>query len=257
MPCRRKAPLTIELEKIILPVDELFVASQLAAGEYLQLSVTDTGGGIRAENIEKIFDPFYTTKEVGQGTGLGLAVVHGIVQGHQGIVRVHSQRGEGSRFEICLPLTQEPIRSLEDDDGLLPTGFERILFVDDEEGITLWADELLKQQGFKPVCYTSSEDALERFQKDPQAFDLLITDQTMPILPGQELIVKVRKLRSDIPVILCTGFSSLVSAATVEQQGINKFLHKPYREEKLLKAIRECLDLSAENPHPDQPQPSK
>ncbi len=253
---QEKGTITIELEKIDLPVDELFVASQLAAGEYLQLSVTDTGGGIRAENIEKIFDPFYTTKEIGQGTGLGLAVVHGIVQGHQGVVRVHSQRGEGSRFEICLPLTHAPIRHLVEDAGPLPTGSERILFVDDEEDITLWADELLKQQGFNPVCYTDSEDALERFQKDPQAFDMLITDQSMPILSGQELIAKVRELRSDIPVILCSGFSSLVSTALVEQQGINKFFHKPYREEELLLAIRKCLDFSAENPHLDQPQPS-
>ena len=117
--------------------------------------------------------------------------------------------------------------------------------------------ELLKQQGFKSVCYSDSEKALERFQSDPQAFDLLVTDQTMPILSGQELIAQVRMLRSDIPVILCTGFSSRVSAAIADQQRINKFFNKPYREDQLLKAIRECLDQSDKNPQPDELQSEK
>jgi len=249
---QEKGTIEVALEKILLPVDELFTSSQLAAGEYLQLSVTDTGGGIRAEVIEKIFDPFYTTKEVGQGTGLGLAVVHGIVQDHRGLIRVHSHRGEGSRFEICLPLTDESVPQFEEHDSPLLTGSERILFVDDEEGLILWADELLKQQGFIPVCFSSGVEALECFKDDPQAFDLLVTDQTMPVLSGQELIAEVRKLRADIPVILCTGFSSRISATIAGQQGINKFFNKPYREDQLLTAIRDCLDQSADSPHLDE-----
>ncbi len=209
---------------------------------YVQLSVADSGAGISDEQIEKIFDPFFTTKGVGQGTGMGLAVVHGIIQGHHGKIQVKSQPGEGTRFEIFLPVTSEDIQKEETFDGPLPTGSERILFVDDEEDLAVSAEELLIQQGFQTLRKSDSREALSLFRDDPHSFDLLITDQSMPEMSGLELIAEVKKIRPELPVILCTGFSTRISADTARQKGICAFLPKPYHEKQLLSAIRNCLD---------------
>ena len=176
---------------------------------------------------------------------MGLAVVHGIVESHHGYIHVDSQVGEGTRFQIYMPLTCDEVPTVVAANGPLPEGSERILFVDDEEDLTLWAEELFLQQGFRPTCCVNSPEALAMLRADPQSFDLLITDQSMPELSGLELIAEAKKIRPDLPVILCSGFSTRVTSESAKRLGINHFFNKPYQEDQLLTAVRHCLDTAA------------
>jgi signal transduction histidine kinase/CheY-like chemotaxis protein len=209
---------------------------------YVRLIVRDTGTGMSADVMDRIFDPFFTTKKVGEGTGLGLSVVHGIVEQHDGYITAMSEPGKGSTFTVYLPrITGAPETDAVSDDEI-PTGSERILFVDDEEALVEMGEELLAELGYEVICRTSSEDALALLKKDTSRFDLVITDQTMPDITGFDLARKILAIRPDMPIILCTGFSNQIDAETAKQARIKAFVMKPLVKQEIAKTVREVLD---------------
>jgi len=214
----------------------------------LHLSVKDTGTGMAPDIMERIFDPYFTTKVPGEGTGMGLSVVHGIVKNHGGALHVESDIGKGSTFHIYLPVmqrdNQEGGRPAHD----APMGSERILFVDDEEPIKELAETMLDLLGYTVVACTSSRAALELFREQPEGFDLVITDQTMPDLTGLELTKELIRIRSDIPIILCTGFSELITEKTVKDLGINELFMKPIVMHEMADCIKRVITRSKEGP---------
>jgi signal transduction histidine kinase/ActR/RegA family two-component response regulator len=224
-------------------VDAIFAEhhAALRPGPYVRLTVRDTGDGMPPEVVERIFEPFFTTKDVGEGTGMGLAVVHGIVTNHGGAIIVQSTLGVGTTFAIYLPRIAEAATSEQQHEAALPPGQGRILFVDDEEALAHMAQALLTRLGYEVVIQTSSLAALEIFRSTPQRFDLLITDQTMPGLTGEALACEIRRLRPDIPIILCTGFSYTMDADKATTLGINAFLMKPLVAHDLSLAIRQVF----------------
>ncbi len=210
-------------------------------GLYVKLTVRDTGSGISPENLGRIFDPFFTTKKPGEGTGLGLSVVDGIVKQHEGCITVESNLGKGSSFSVYIPEVAEE-RAEPAVEEITPTGHERILFVDDEEALAEMGRELLEHLGYAVTVKGSSAEALSALRTDPSAYDLLITDQTMPEMTGVELAREVLELRRDMPVILCTGFSHLVDADRANAVGIRGFVTKPLTKKELAKTVRQALD---------------
>jgi PAS domain S-box-containing protein len=214
-------------------------------GDYVTLTVRDTGSGMKPEVLERIFDPFFTTKTHGEGTGLGLSVVHGIVKNHGGFINVESEPGKGSVFSIHLPkLERETLAPGEE--LPLPGGKECILFVDDEDILVELSQERLTQTGYEVVATTSVLGALEIFKKEPRKFDLVITDYAMPDMTGVDFARKLLKVRSDIPIILCTGYSDDISADKATKAGIKEFLLKPQGKRELDLAIRRVLDIKTE-----------
>jgi CheY-like chemotaxis protein len=204
--------------------------------------VRDTGHGIPPEILDRIFDPFFTTKSVGEGTGMGLAVVHGIVASHSGVIAVASTPGHGTTFEIYLPRINHPGHPESTADEPIPHGHERLLFIDDEPALARLVQEILVQLGYNVMIHTSSVGALETFRMAPQRFDLVITDQTMPHLTGEALVRQIRKIRPDIPIILCTGFSYTMTMEKASALGIQAFLMKPLVTRDLALTVRRVLD---------------
>ena len=194
--------------------------------------------------MDKIFEPYFTTKEVGKGTGMGLALVHGIAKSHGGAVTVHSEVGKGTSFHVYLPLVEEDTDILEtaQDSVALPTGTERILFVDDEKVAVDTMQAMLEKLGYKVTARTSSIEALEAFRNNPQKFDLVITDMTTPNMTGKDLAKELMSIRSDIPIILCTGFSEKIDERRAGEMGIRAFVMKPIVMGQIANTIREVLD---------------
>jgi PAS domain S-box-containing protein len=214
----------------------------LMPGEYIKITISDTGTGIPRENLDLIFDPYFTTKKSGEGTGLGLSVVHGIVENYGGKINVESELNRGTVFTIFLPATKlRPVTEVNKYESL-PGGSERILFIDDELCIVEMAGQLLGSLGYKVVCENSSMEALELFNERPMDFDLVITDMTMPHMNGDRLAAALIKIRSDIPVILCTGYSKSMTEETALRVGIKAFLMKPIEYSSLAKTVRDVLD---------------
>ncbi|WP_320041564.1 response regulator [uncultured Desulfobacter sp.] len=211
-------------------------------GDYIKLSVSDTGSGISPKIIGSIFDPYFTTKEPGEGTGLGLALVHGIVEKYGGDIEVFSELGQGSIFSIYLPIikTSQSCDPYVKED--LPTGSERILFVDDEPSIAHMCCQMLERFGYSVTCSISSVEALDLFQEKPDNFDLVITDMTMPKMTGDKLAAELMKIRQDIPVILFTGYSKKMSDKSAADLGIKAFAYKPIDQADLVKMVRKILD---------------
>ncbi|MFZ5760310.1 MAG: PAS domain S-box protein [Thermodesulfobacteriota bacterium] len=211
---------------------------------FLVLSVSDTGHGMDAATVERIFEPYFTTKETGKGTGLGLAVVHGIVESCQGFVRVESRPGSGSVFHVFLPVwTGETFVSAPGrEEEPPPRGHERILVVDDEQVIADIHAAMLERLGYRVTTTANSVDALERIRSAPDYFDLLITDQTMPGLSGAELADEVMKINPDFPVILCTGYSSVISEEEATARGIRRYVRKPLVRREIAALVRAVLD---------------
>ena len=215
-------------------------------GKYLKLEISDTGSGIKPEFIEKVFEPYFTTKKKGEGTGLGLSVVHGIVNKHGGQITVYSEPGEGTTFKIYFPMLDlDGVDSNIDNPDKkvkLPHGTERLLVVDDEDVIINLNSLILKKLGYQVTGLTSSNEALQLFTKQPDAFDLVITDMTMPELTGLDLARGILALRPDIPIILCSGFSEIVNDKSAKELGIKEYLMKPIERKKLAMAVRKALD---------------
>ena len=214
----------------------------LPRGPYVKLSVSDTGCGMEKEVMERIFEPFFTTKKVGEGTGLGLSVVHGIVKSHNGAIAVDSTPGKGSTFDIFFPRVESnEVQAPESSEPATPKQ-EVILLVDDEEVMVDVTKQILERLGYSVVATTSSIVALEAFQEEPDEFDLVITDQTMPNMTGTQLARELIAIKPDIPVILCSGYPENVNLEEVQSIGIKKFITKPISKQDIAALIREVLD---------------
>ncbi len=212
-------------------------------GPCLRLTVCDTGHGMDQRLMDAIFDPFFTTKNVGEGTGLGLSVVHGIVKSHGGTILVESEPGKGAAFHVLLPRIKHPRATIESEKARpLVGGDERILLVDDEKGVLEIIRRILEMLGYQVKLETNGADALEVFRTRPDSFDLIITDQTMPNVTGLDLAREVMKIKPHMPIILCSGFSETVSEARVKGIGIRAFLFKPVVRSELALAVRKALD---------------
>jgi CheY-like chemotaxis protein len=207
------------------------------------LSVIDSGIGISPDVLPRIFDPYFTTKQKGEGTGLGLAVVHGIVTQSGGTIRVSSEPGRGSSFRLYFPMA--PIAADSEKQlpaDTMPRGVERILFVDDEVSLAEVAREMLVRLGYQVDTYTSSVDALEQLREHPDHYHLLITDQTMPALSGVDLARQALVVQPHLPVVLYTGYSAAVDGPEARQAGIKAFLMKPLSMARLATVVRQVLD---------------
>jgi PAS domain S-box-containing protein len=227
-----------------LDVDAELAASspKLHEGAYVRLTLSDTGHGMEPDILEHIFEPYFTTKKTGEGSGLGLSVVHGIIMGHGGAITVKSAPGEGTSFTVYLPrLFDEETRVITEQKNL-PKGNERILFVDDEEVLVRLGQKNLESLGYTVTTATNGIDAFELFQANPQAFDLIFTDQTMPMLTGIQLSEMILNVRPDIPIILCTGFSATTSVETARAAGIKRFILKPLTKRDVALIVRKVLD---------------
>ncbi len=234
--------LTVSLSDVEL--DSEFVSNHpnLKPGPYINLTVTDTGHGISHDVMEKMFDPFFTTKEKGEGTGMGLSVVHGIVRSHGGDIYVYSDPGKGSTFRVYLPAIESRLKPEERVERPIPTGTERILFIDDEPAIMKMGKRTLELLGYDVTTRTSSLEALELFKEKKDRFDLVITDMTMPHMTGEKLAEELMQIRFDIPVILCTGFSSMIDEQKALGMGIRSFISKPFLKREIAETIRKVLD---------------
>jgi PAS domain S-box-containing protein len=232
--------LDVHLAAVEVTADFAAAHPPLQAGACLRLTITDTGHGMAPEIAERIFEPFFTTKGVGEGTGLGLAVVHGIITDLGGAVTVTSALGAGTTFAIYLPCVA-PAAETSHEAPPLRTGQARVLWVDDEAALAHWGQQSLAHLGYEVAAYTSSREALEAFQAAPNHFDLVITDQTMPHLTGEALTRALRRLRPDIPIILCTGFSRTLTAEKAASLGIQAYLMKPFGMRELSRAIWQAL----------------
>ena len=212
-------------------------------GRYLELSVRDTGRGISQENLGRIFDPYFTTKATGEGTGLGLAVVHGIVKDHDGEIRIYSEEGRGTIFRIYLPLIDNEVEEGKDVEiaGSKGKG-ETILFVDDEKMIVDVSKELLEGLGYRVITETDPMKAIETFKEGKQAFDIVITDKTMPHLTGFDVAREIRTVSRDIPILLCSGFQEKGDPEKLTALGISRMIIKPIRMSVLADVICDVLD---------------
>ena len=237
--------LELSLDEIAIGTDEAIDEVSLQPGRYSKLTVSDTGHGMEPAVMEKIFDPYFTTKEPGKGTGLGLSVVHGIVNTHNGHISASSEPGKGTKFNVYLPLFgSADIEAETISPETLATGDEHILLVDDEKQIVDVVRQMLERLGYQITVRTSSIEALEAFRASPAKFDLVITDLTMPNMTGDKLSGELMNIRSDIPVILCTGFSEKMSKERAEALGIKDFLMKPVIINALAQTVRKILDES-------------
>ena len=234
--------LDVSLVPIQFSAAEAAAYHDFKAGSYLKLTVTDTGHGMDAVTAARIFDPYFTTKEANEGTGLGLAMVHGIVKDHGGMVKVDSEKGNGTTFQIFLPCLDEKSTHADIQPKPLTTGSEQILFLDDDKVLVDIGELMLKKLGYQVDSRTGPYEALEVFRTNPDKYDLVITDMTMPQMSGDTFAQEILKIRSDVPIILCTGFSNLMSPEKAQESGIRGFLMKPLTMNDLSKHIRKVLD---------------
>ena len=235
--------LAVNLEAVTLSEISADQDTDLAPGEYVKLTVGDTGCGISADQLERIFDPYFTTKEVDKGTGLGLSVVLGIVKSHGGAIHVHSIQGEGTRFDIFFPVASaaadEPEFAAPQS---LPVGTERIFFLDDETSVVDLNKLRLEKLGYEVTAATDPQTALRMIREDPEQFDLVITDMTMPKMTGDDFSREVLDIRPGMPIILCTGFSEKMSEERARSIGISRYIEKPVDMATLANTVRAVMD---------------
>lgn len=236
---KKGGKLKVTLKEVDLRVDDL---KGMPPGTYVCLTVSDTGIGMDQSTIDRIFDPYFTTKKEGKGTGLGLAVVHGIIKSHGGHISVYSEPGKGSEFHVYLPVIKAQQETKQIEIQPIKKSNERILVVDDEKMVVEIQQKMLKRLGYEVTSCTSSVEALKAFQANPDNFDLIITDMTMPNMTGDQLAQKIMEIRTDIPIILCSGFSEKMSNEKAKSLGIKKFLMKPVLIKDLSITIRRALD---------------
>jgi len=232
----------VQLKEVFVPHHELKDIS-LLPGRYAVLSIHDTGHGIPHKLLDRIFEPYFTTKEKGKGTGLGLATVYGIVKEHKGDIKVNSEENKGTSFDIFLPLLDKSV----DKDGsyentFLPKGTESILLVDDEEPIATLLKAILEGLGYKVTMCLNSLETLDLFKTNADSFDLVISDMAMPNMTGDQLAIEIRKMRLDIPIIICTGYSERLSELNSDELQIDSILMKPVAKSKLATTVRKVLD---------------
>jgi len=234
--------LELTVQKTDIEKDGVVNNHGIAPGKYVKITVSDTGSGIDPVIMGKIFDPYFTTKEIGKGSGMGLAIVHGIVKSHKGFILVDSEPEKGTTFDIFFPITNEMPEVETQTTDELPLGNEKILFVDDEKSIVKMTGKTLQRLGYQVEIKTNPLEAIELFQSKSDQFDLVITDMTMPQMTGVKLKERLKEIRSDIPVIICTGHSSLIDEEKAKEMGITAFVMKPIVKQDIAKTIRKVLD---------------
>ncbi len=234
--------IVIGLQEENLAGKDIEYNTKILPGPFVKLSIADNGVGMKQETLDRVCDPFFTTKKVGKGTGMGLAVVHGIVESHDAVLKIVSEPGKGSTFVVYFPVTEE--REVEEGQypEALPRGTERILFIDDEEDITTLSQLVLEDRGYQVRVENRSVEALQIFRSDPENFDLVITDQAMPNMSGLELVHEIHEIRPDIPIIICSGYSEKISKDNAKEFGIREFLMKPLEVKQLINVVRKVLD---------------
>ncbi len=233
--------LEILLENVFLDEDYI-KGKDLKPGLYVKLSVIDTGHGISPENIKRIFDPYFTTKQPGDGSGLGLSVVHGIVKKHSGDISVYSEPGRGTAVHIFLPVMGADETPYTKEVNPLSNGNEYILFIDDEPALVEIGARILENLGYHVETSSRSSDVLNAFKQSPGKYNLVITDLAMPVLTGLQLAEEMRRIRSDIPIILCTGFSDSINEDNFKDHGINAYIMKPMVKKEIARIVRTVLD---------------
>ena len=241
----REGVLEVRLDQQEISVGYPAYDSEAKPGAYLQLTVSDTGEGIDPAIKDKIFDPFFTAKQPGEGTGLGLSIVYGIVRDHGGIIAVESNPGEGTTFTVSLPLIDVAGLREDQESTVIPRGSSCILLVDDEEPIASLGKEMLTALGYDVVVRLNSRDALEAFRAQPERFDLIITDMTMPHMTGANMAQEVFKIRPGFPIILTTGFSERINAEEAKKIGIRAFIMKPVSLPILAQTVKQVIDEEA------------
>ena len=235
--------LNVSLTAVAIQDHDIKTFSEIQPGNYLKLSISDTGCGIPSDIINRIFDPYFTTKPIGEGTGLGLSTIHGIVKDHSGSIKVYSEVGIGTTFHIFLPTAEATAEITVEKLEQLPMGSGCILFVDDEESLLDIGRDLLSRLGYQVETRASALDALEAFQVDPQKFDLVISDITMPKMTGDEIARQIKAIRPEIPIILCSGFSDRINPQTMETIGISALLMKPIIYADLAQTVHRILKI--------------
>ncbi len=233
--------ITVGLQEKVVDAEDSRKHPDLIPGTYIVLTVSDTGHGIPKSMRKRIFDPFFTTRDIGEGTGMGLSVIHGIVVSHGGAIGVESEEGEGAEFSIFFPRATNDHQAEADVITNMPRGSETILFVDDEEDIVKMRGRMLEYLGYRVITARSGDEALDIFKQQENAIDLVITDQTMPKMTGLTLAEEIKNINNTLPIILCSGYSEAVTADEARQAGIRRFLAKPLDMRQLSIAIRELL----------------
>ncbi len=234
--------LDISLDEVILDAETVKKYQDIKPGIYLRLTVSDTGHGMSGKVMKHIFEPYFTTKEIGEGTGMGMAVTHGIVKSCGGDISVTSELGKGTTFHVFFPKIEEkaePERELKEK---IPGGSERILLVDDETSLIDAGTQVLKRLGYDAVGISDAVTALETVRKDPDRFHLVISDLTMPQITGIQLAEEIKKIKPEIPIILCSGFSASLTPEQIKPLGIDDFITKPFIKRELAQVIRRVLD---------------
>jgi len=239
--------LEVSLEDADLDLEAAASNPDLKLGEYVKLTVRDTGSGIAPEIVERIFDPYFSTREPEQGTGMGLAVVHGIVRSTGGAIAVASKLGEGTAIHVFFPRVRSTVTAEARALSPFPSGNEQILFVDDEKALVDIGVQLLEHLGYRVVARTSSIEALEAFRSQPEKFDLVMSDQTMPNMTGEMLAKELIRIRPDIPIVLCTGYSEMITEEKATALGIKKLIMKPILMREMSETIRQILDQRHKN----------
>jgi CheY-like chemotaxis protein len=237
--------IVVQLDRRPLPAEISTLQPDMQPGDYICLRVIDDGCGMTPETRERIFDPFYTTKGVGSGTGLGLSVVHGIVATHGGRLTVETEVGVGSTFSVYLPLTERPVAVSHDANRSAVVGNGRILLVDDDDALLRTAGDMLAMLGYSVRTARNGDNALAIFRQDPDHFDAIVTDQAMPRMTGVELAHEIHSIRPRVPVILVTGFSDQVTEYNAANHGLSGYLSKPYRAADLSNALQVVLGLGS------------
>jgi signal transduction histidine kinase/CheY-like chemotaxis protein len=243
---KRNGVLTVSLEEVTHPPCLEKIEPVVSPGPYLKLQVSDTGIGMPSHVMERIFEPFFTTKQIGQGTGMGLSVVHGIVKSHGGDIQVHTAPGEGSIFDVYFPVVSQGEKPAAEKKVFekLPQGTEHVLVVDDDIMLLDVTKRSLNSLGYHVTIETGSKEAFKKFKAHPEEYDLVITDMSMPEMNGDEMALAMKAFRPDIPMIMCTGFSARICEETARKKGFAALLMKPVQLSDLAEAVRKTLDAS-------------
>ena len=234
--------LDVTLEAVTLDEKSATEYDDLIPGDYVKLMVVDNGSGIDPVIRDRIFDPYFTTKDIGEGTGMGLAIVYGLVKKHDGVIVINSEKDKGTSVEVLFPIVEGELEEKADKSEIMPTGTERVLFVDDEPSLADMANQMLSRLGYDVVAKTSSIEALELFKAEPDRFDFVITDMAMPEMAGDQFAIELLKTRPDIPIILCTGHSARIDEMRSKKLGIKAYVMKPLVMRVIAQKIREVLD---------------
>ena len=238
--------LDVSVKSVTLDSHSKIRYEDILPGKYVKLSVRDSGKGIVSRIIDRIFDPYFTTKDIDKGLGMGLAVVYGIAKKHDGAVRVESEVGKGTTIKVLFPIAEAQEDDTEGEEKSdVSAGTERILYVDDEASLVKMMKIILERRGYEIVGKTSSIEALALFQKEPEIFDMVITDTAMPEMPGDRLACEILRIRADIPIVLCTGHSDRIDEKKAKDLGLAAYVMKPLVTKDLVKTIRDILDGTA------------